>query len=114
MNWLERLNQIKKASGNTNEEIANMSGIPKSTVDKLFSGQTKNPAYTTVQAIVNCLGYPVDAISEPYANKKAAPEEIESDINNMFDALYNQYGEIPKGKLDLIVKLAKAVLESDI
>ena len=36
MSWLEKINQMKKNKEKTTEEIAQMSGIPKGTLNKLF------------------------------------------------------------------------------
>lgn len=46
-----QLKERKKASGLTSREIAGLSGIPVSTVNKIFSGATKNPRYSTLLAI---------------------------------------------------------------
>ena len=45
------LKEKKKAAGLTNQEIADLSGIPFSTINKIFSGATKNPRYSTLLAI---------------------------------------------------------------
>ena len=45
------LKKLKKESGLTNAEIAELSGVPLSTVNKIFSGATKNPRYATLLAI---------------------------------------------------------------
>ena len=45
------LKKKKKAAGLTNQEIADLSGIPFSTINKIFSGATKNPRYSTLLAI---------------------------------------------------------------
>lgn len=49
------LKRIKKASKLTNKEIAELSGIPVSTVNKIFSGATENPRYATLLAIEEVL-----------------------------------------------------------
>ena len=49
------LKEKKKASGMTNQEIAELSGIPVSTVNKIFSGATANPRYSTLLAIEEVL-----------------------------------------------------------
>lgn len=43
--WLDRLKEMKKQSKKTSKEISECTGIPKSTIDKLFAGQTKEPFY---------------------------------------------------------------------
>ena len=54
--WLDVLKKMKKDSGKTAKEISEMTGIPKSTIDKLFSGQTKEPYLSMVRSIVYSLG----------------------------------------------------------
>lgn len=49
------LKEKKKESGMTSREIADLSGIPVSTVNKIFSGVTKNPRYSTLLAIEEVL-----------------------------------------------------------
>ena len=49
------LKRKKKESRLTNQEIAEMSGIPVSTVNKIFSGATKNPRYATLLALEEVL-----------------------------------------------------------
>ena len=43
----------KKELGLTNEQIAEMSGVPLGTVQKVFSGQTASPRYNTLRALEN-------------------------------------------------------------
>ena len=52
---ISKLRQLKKDSGMTNAEIAELSGIPFSTVNKIFSGATPNPRYGTLLAIEQVL-----------------------------------------------------------
>lgn len=49
------LKEKKKETGMTNQEIADLSGIPVSTINKIFSGATKNPRYATLLAIEQVL-----------------------------------------------------------
>ncbi|MGF0034686.1 Uma2 family endonuclease [Bariatricus sp. SGI.154] len=49
------LKRKKKESGLTNQEIAELSKVPVSTVNKIFSGTTKNPRYGTLLAIEEVL-----------------------------------------------------------
>lgn len=52
---IKDLRELKNESGMTNGEIAELSGIPLSTVNKIFSGATKNPRYATLLAIEQVL-----------------------------------------------------------
>ena len=49
--WLDRLKEMKKQSKKTSKEISECTGIPKSTIDKLFAGQTKEPFLSSVRLI---------------------------------------------------------------
>lgn len=53
---IEYLKRAKKTKKMTLQQIADASGIPKRTVDDIFSGNTKNPRTDTLQAIENALG----------------------------------------------------------
>ena len=45
---VRELKELKKKNGYTNEMIAEMTGVPLSTVQKIFSGVTKHPRYDTL------------------------------------------------------------------
>lgn len=49
------LKEKKKKYKMTNQQIAELSGIPVSTVNKIFSGATENPRYSTLLAIEEVL-----------------------------------------------------------
>lgn len=48
---VEEMKEVKKAKGYTYEQIADMSGVPLGTVQKIFSGETQSPRYATLQAL---------------------------------------------------------------
>ena len=56
----------KKELGYTNEMISEKSGVPLSTVNKIFGGITEKPRYNTLQSI-QCVLFP-----EQYTKKEAA------------------------------------------
>ena len=55
----EKLAYIKKLRHLTTEEIAQQSGVPLGTLNKIFSGQTKNPAVGPVDKITQVLRIPI-------------------------------------------------------
>lgn len=71
MNFLEKLNGIKKESGKTTSEISKLSGIPVGTLNKLFAGQTKNPSVDTVWSVMHCLGHTLDDLLDNLDNTSA-------------------------------------------
>lgn len=66
MMTLEEMKERKKDLGYTNEIIAEMSGLPLSTVQKVFCGATKNPRYNTLEALEMVLKKPLQIIDELY------------------------------------------------
>ena len=59
MSMTEKLAYIKKLRHLTSEEIAQQSGVPLGTLNKIFSGQTKNPAVGPVDKITQVLRIPI-------------------------------------------------------
>lgn len=53
----QQLRQLKQASQLTAQEIANKSKIPLPTIHKLLSGETTNPKYKTLKAVVASFDY---------------------------------------------------------
>ena len=64
---LNHLKDVKKKQGYTNAYLAEKSGIPVSTINKIFSSIIKNPKINTVIAISNALN--VDITSPNIENK---------------------------------------------
>lgn len=65
---VEQLKIEKKKRKMTLQEISELSGIPKRTVDDIFSGHTKNPRIDTLNAIEKALGINSEWTAEEYAN----------------------------------------------
>ena len=84
------MKEIKERHGYTNEMIAKKSGVPLSTVQKIFAGVTKHPRFETLRALEMALcgsGLPADSLGEyapqamvceaaaAYGTKACAPDE---------------------------------------
>ena len=89
--WLDILKKMKKESGKTSKEISEITGIPKSTIDKLFSGQTKEPYLSMIRSIVHCLGYTLDDLDD--TQKSTTPAETAKDDANK-QKLMNNYDKM--------------------
>ena len=95
--WLDSLNQMKRKSSKTIEQISIEAGIPKGTLNKIFSGQTKDPQYSTLRAIVHCLGFTIDELEEN------SPAPVETDTGDQrLDGIIENYHQLNEaGKDDL-------------
>lgn len=74
--WLENLRRMKKDSDMTIEQISQASGVPASTVEKIFSGYTADPKLETIRKIVTSMGYTLDGLDPPEEGS-ARHEEME-------------------------------------
>lgn len=79
MDWFERLKRMKQQSGLTTKEIAQQSGLPEPTLEKLFAGQTKDPKLNTIRTLVHFLGYTLDELAPGDIKKSPAPAEAETE-----------------------------------
>ena len=75
MMTIEQMKRRKEDLGYTCEMIAEKSGIPLSTVQKIFSGATKNPRYSTKEALEMVLKMPL--YYEPDINTAHVAEEAQ-------------------------------------
>ena len=63
MEWFERVKEIKKHKNVTTEMLCEKTGIAKGTLNKLLTGQTKNPSLDTIQKLADALGSSVSYIA---------------------------------------------------
>lgn len=74
--WIDALISLKKKSGKTLKQIADESGVPLGTLNKLFAGQTKDPKLETIRSVVYALGFTLDDLEE----KENAPTPSKDDV----------------------------------
>lgn len=60
--WLDNLKELKKKTGMSSKQIADMTNLPERTVNRIFSGDTDNPYVDTLRRIVAVLGGSLDDI----------------------------------------------------
>lgn len=61
---LEKINEYKKVNGLTNKKISEMTGISISSLDKITSGENKNPKLETIKLICSALGCSLNDLVE--------------------------------------------------
>ncbi|MGC4018740.1 MAG: helix-turn-helix transcriptional regulator [Muricomes sp.] len=57
---LKKIEEYKIKLGMTTAELAEKSGVPKGTLDKILSGVTKDPKFETLKAIARVLDCTLD------------------------------------------------------
>ena len=114
---IEKLNEIKNSKNLTLKEIADITGIPHSTISKIFGGFNNNPSIDTVQKIANALECGIDDFIEydvlpksPYYTDrqtgKIAQDIYENpDLRILFDASKN----LAPDDIQAVVEIAKRI-----
>ena len=60
----EKLKKLKDNCKLTTKQISDLSGIPESTISRILSGQTDNPTFDSVCAIVQAMGGSLDDLCD--------------------------------------------------
>lgn len=74
------LKEMKEASGMTFQQIADKSGVPLSTVNRIMTGGTDQPAYQTVAEIVKAMNGSLDELSGISVPENPASDTAENHV----------------------------------
>lgn len=88
---LTRLRAMRDSAHVTNKDISEGTGIPESTINKIFTGVTKEPTLSKISAIVHFLGFTLDDLCE-----KKASIDIYDEQKNRLLANYEKLNESAK------------------
>ena len=97
----QTVSEIIAESGMSCRKIAEISNIPESTIRKIMHGETEDPRYSTVRAIIlacggsidRLLGLPPQEIPAEISKYDAAPPEKCAHLPELDDALSEYNGE---------------------
>ena len=112
---LEEMKRRKKEFGFSNKKIAEVSGVPIGTVQKIFSGETAAPRYDTIRALTRVLTDNKPAKSESMYEKEYSPAFVcepepayNTNVKNRYminttDKTIEDYFALPEGtRVELI------------
>ena len=71
----EDLKKMKEERRLTTKQISELSGIPESTISRVLSGQTDNPSFDTICALVRAMGGSLDEFTG-IRSSSDAPESL--------------------------------------
>ena len=100
--WLDKLKELKKSSKMSSQQIADATGIPESTIKRIFAGDTDNPYVDTLRRIVTVLGGSLDDL---FAESKIRV------TNTDLIALQDEYDKLKSENAFLNAELAHLRLE---
>ncbi len=104
---IDYLRKLKAKSRLTNEQLAQISGIPGSTLARIFNGRTDNPYFHTIVDLVRAMKGSVDEME----GLQPLPKDTNAAENAAVDKkLITLYREIINNKERLIRLLAGVLL----
>ena len=77
-----KIKEMKLRSGMTNQQVADLSGVPIGTVNRVMSDQVQNPNFETISAIVMALGGSIDEIVGHTPTSATTEGAVESEKPN--------------------------------
>ena len=93
---LEQMKARKVELGYTNEKLAELSGVPLGTVQKIFAGVTKAPRYDTIQKLEKVLGQTVSySVDSDGASELAETVHVYSAESSNYKKQGRKAKEIP-------------------
>ena len=84
---IQEMKEKKKEKGYTNEQIAELSGVPLGTVQKIFGGTTTSPRYDTLKALEKIF-LPMERY---YASDSMQPDTLRSHLPSSCHILIPRY-----------------------
>lgn len=85
---LKKLKKLKEESHMTNQQIADASGVPLSTVNRILSGQTLNPSFITISSMIRSMGGSLDDFFDGESVPDSLPES--ADCNDDIIEMYRE------------------------
>ena len=118
--FLERLRILKDKSGMTTKEISDKSGVPESTITRIFSGKTPNPTIISVMDIIKAMGGRASDVFDDNAQVNTQlkvptkvlteMEEKNLEIVNLYKGIIDSKDETIQSKDKMIKTLVSVVL----
>ena len=110
---LTKMQALKDETKMTYQDIADKSGVPISTVKRIFSGRTPDPGVTTVIAIVEAMGGTADDIqstpSDSNDGEHISPKAIEQ-LCTVYERSLRDKNRLIKAQFITIVAMIAVLL----
>lgn len=96
--WLDALKSMKEKSNLTAAEIAAGARVPKPTLEKILSGETKDPRLPTMRKIVYFLGYKLEDLYKDENAPTSSEDDAEALSVSEVGKTLVEAGLIPPGR----------------
>lgn len=84
---IQKIREVKEEKHLTNEDIAELTGLPESTISRIISGAGKRPSNENVMAMAAALGVSVDRILGVVFKGEEPPKEVETMVESYASVL---------------------------
>ena len=112
---LAKLKELKAQKNLTNQQIADLSGVPLSTVTRVFNGQTDNPNIGTIEDIVKGMGFSLDDVTGiKQTEEKYSPDDNLIQLYKEMIRTKDKYIRFLSGTLVAIVVILLIMLLLDL
>ena len=83
MSLSDRISDLKSENKLTTEKLAQLSGVPKGTINKILNGETQNPTARTLRRLALALGCAPDSLyeSEDEGSRAMLREDISPELD---------------------------------
>lgn len=105
MTLIDKLKTLKQKSHMTNQQIAEKSNIPESTVARIFSGKTPNPTIETVMALVEAMGGNTEEWFVNIDDAAKSPDKPQTEAERYYIQICEIYEETIRRKNEWIKRL---------
>lgn len=111
----EKLNSLKEAKGLTIREISDLSGVPESSLSKIFAGLNDNPTVDTLKKIAKVLNCIVDDFLVPddektyYSDRQTAQLAQEMFDNPELRVLMDASKLLDVSDLNAVIEIVKRI-----
>ena len=96
MTYGELISTYRKESGLTLDELAEKSGVPKGTINKIISGATKAPTLPNMKALAKAMGKTLADFDDGYAPETEKAPPISDGDRNLLD-MYHRLDAMDQG-----------------
>lgn len=85
MSLSDRISDLKSENKLTTEKLAQLSGVPRGTINKILNGETQNPTARTLRRLALALGCAPDSLyeSDGEVSRTMLREDISPDMEHM-------------------------------
>lgn len=110
---LEKLNFYKKQKGVTNQQLANLTGVTISTIDKITSGNNTNPKLRTIEALCKALGCTLNDIMDYEKDTKRETPTESGRGDEKKDRLMSNYDKLNTEGQNKLVDYSDDLVETN-